>query len=59
MLLLGVLSIRDFILAARNHGKLYLATFLVHLLYKVFYWVRICLGWVGVILSVYASVDVW
>ena len=38
---------------------LYLATFLVHLVYHILHSICICLGWVGMVLSEYTSIDVW
>ena len=47
-----------FMEGAQSYVKVYLATLPVDLLYQVFYCVGICLAWVGVIPSVYASVGV-
>lgn len=50
---------RNFIEPAWNWVIVYLTAFFVHILYKVFYCISICLAWVGVIFSVYTSVGVW
>lgn len=57
---MGVLSgtKRDFIHAACDFIEPHLTTFPVHLLYHFFYSVSIRLGWVGVVLSEHAPVDI-